>query len=42
MAKTQHHAGGCHCGSVRFEFDAELGQVMECNCSICSKTGCSP
>ena len=34
------HAGGCHCGRVRFEVlaPAEL-EVSECNCSICSKTG---
>ena len=34
------HAGGCHCGRVRFEvFAPEQPQVSECNCSICSKTG---
>lgn len=34
------HAGGCHCGRVRFEViaPAELN-VSECNCSICSKAG---
>jgi hypothetical protein len=34
------HAGGCHCGRVRFEVDApaEL-YVDECNCSICSRSG---
>ena len=34
------HAGGCHCGRVRFEVDgpAELA-VSECNCSVCSKCG---
>ena len=34
------HAGGCHCGRVRFEVvaPAEL-QVNECNCSICAKAG---
>ena len=34
------HAGGCHCGGVRFE--ALLPDVVEaddCNCSICAKTG---
>ena len=33
-------AGGCHCGAVRFE--AEVPRqvtVLDCNCSICSKTG---
>ena len=34
------HAGGCHCGRVRFEFDAPAEvAVAECNCSICSKAG---
>ena len=34
------HAGGCHCGRVKFEVlaPAEI-DVSECNCSICSKTG---
>jgi hypothetical protein len=29
----------CHCGRIRLEVDAELGEVSECNCSICSRTG---
>jgi len=34
------HAGGCHCGRVRFEFRAPAEvTVTECNCSICCKTG---
>lgn len=34
------HAGGCHCGAVRFEVDLDLSAPMlECNCSICSKSG---
>ena len=34
------HAGGCHCGRVRFEVIAPSQlQVSECNCSICSKAG---
>ena len=35
----QTHTGGCHCGKVRYEVRLELGEVLECNCSICSKTG---
>jgi hypothetical protein len=31
--------GGCHCGQVRFEATADLGQVTSCNCSICTKRG---
>jgi hypothetical protein len=33
------HRGGCHCGRIRFETDAELGPVTLCNCSICTRTG---
>lgn len=34
------HRGGCHCGAVRFEVRAPARlQVLECNCSICSKAG---
>jgi hypothetical protein len=32
------HAGGCHCGRVRFEVLAPARlEVADCNCSICSK-----
>jgi hypothetical protein len=34
------HRGGCHCGRVRFEFQASANlNASECNCSICSKSG---
>jgi len=34
------HSGGCHCGRVRFEVRAPAEiEVMDCNCSICTKTG---
>jgi len=34
------HAGGCHCGRVRFEVTAPAAiTVEECNCSICAKSG---
>jgi hypothetical protein len=34
------HAGGCHCGRVRFEVDAPARlEVLDCNCSICRRTG---
>jgi hypothetical protein len=38
MANATTHSGGCHCGNVRYEVTMALGEVMECNCSICSKT----
>ena len=34
------HRGGCHCGKVRFEFEAEPDLVVtECNCSVCNQSG---
>jgi hypothetical protein len=34
------HAGGCHCGRVRFEVDAPARiEALDCNCSICAMTG---
>lgn len=34
------HRGGCHCGAVRFEFQAPARvSVQRCNCSICAMTG---
>lgn len=31
------YQGSCHCGQIAFEVEGELTQVMDCNCSICSK-----
>jgi hypothetical protein len=31
--------GSCHCGRVRFEVDADVTRVLQCNCSHCSKAG---
>lgn len=34
------HRGACHCGAVRFEFQAPAQvRVQRCNCSICTMTG---
>lgn len=35
----QHYSGGCHCGAIKFEVDADLEHTIVCNCSLCSKTG---
>ena len=34
-------SGGCHCGTVRFRFTMPDTQVelLDCNCSMCSRTG---
>lgn len=37
MASAEKYSGGCHCGKVRYEVTLELGSVIACNCSICSK-----
>jgi hypothetical protein len=34
-----NYKGSCHCGQIAFEVEGELTQVMECNCSICSRKG---
>src|SRR5262245_9450302 len=39
MAETKNFSGGCHCGQVRYDVTADLGTVVECNCSICLKRG---
>ena len=32
--------GGCHCGAIRFSFDADVPETLtRCTCSICSKRG---
>jgi len=33
------HKGSCHCGRIAFEVDGDIAQVIECNCSICSRRG---
>jgi len=33
------HKGGCHCGKIVYEFEGEIGLVIDCNCSLCSKRG---
>lgn len=39
MPEPTTHAGGCHCGAVRFRVKAAIDGALTCNCSICSKTG---
>jgi hypothetical protein len=39
-AAAVRHAGGCHCGRVRFEVEAPADlELLECNCSICLRSG---
>lgn len=31
--------GSCHCGAIRFEVAGRPTRVIDCDCSICRKTG---
>lgn len=33
------YRGSCHCGQIVFEVEGELQDVLDCNCSICSRKG---
>lgn len=35
------YQGSCHCGAVKFSFDADqpIDKGLRCNCSICSRKG---
>jgi hypothetical protein len=35
----QTYRGGCQCGNVKYEVDAEIGEVFSCNCSRCGRLG---
>ena len=38
--KLSWHAGGCHCGAVRFEANVPTDvELIDCNCSMCHRTG---
>lgn len=34
-----NYKGSCHCGRIAYEVEGTLEQVMECNCSNCSRRG---
>jgi hypothetical protein len=34
-----NYKGSWHCGRIAFEVEGELEQVIECNCSHCSRKG---
>jgi hypothetical protein len=40
MSETKTYSGGCHCGKVRYQVQADLGSgVISCNCSMCGRAG---
>ena len=40
VKEPMKHKASCHCGAVRFEFEAPKAvDVTLCNCSICRRTG---
>ena len=34
-----NYQGGCHCGRIKNEVEGTVGQVIDCNCSMCRKRG---
>lgn len=34
-----NYRGSCHCGKIAYEVEGAIEQVMECNCSHCSRKG---
>src|SRR6185436_16199768 len=40
MGELQSYTGGCQCGKVRYQVEADLsGPVLSCNCSMCGRAG---
>jgi hypothetical protein len=35
----QTYHGSCHCGDVSYDVQLDLGEVVECNCSMCARAG---
>ena len=33
------YQGSCHCGAIAYEVEGTVEQVMECNCTHCSRKG---
>ncbi|TWI01022.1 hypothetical protein IP90_02644 [Luteimonas cucumeris] len=33
------HQGSCHCGRVAFELEGDVGEAIDCNCSMCRRRG---
>jgi len=33
------YQGSCHCGGIAFTVRGQIGQVIDCNCSLCRRRG---
>ncbi len=33
------YEGSCHCGRIAFTVQGEVGEVFDCNCSMCRRKG---
>lgn len=33
------HEGSCHCGRIAFTLEGDVGEVIDCNCSMCRRKG---
>jgi len=33
------YTASCHCARIRLEITAELAELVECNCSLCRRSG---
>ena len=33
------YQGSCHCGGIAFDVEGDIDEVIQCNCSICSRRG---
>jgi hypothetical protein len=39
IVTLKHYEGGCQCGAVSYEVDADLENTVTCNCSRCQPMG---
>jgi hypothetical protein len=33
------YQGSCHCGGIKYTVEGTIGQVIDCNCSLCRRRG---
>jgi hypothetical protein len=33
------YQGSCHCGKIAYSVEGDMGKVIECNCTHCSRKG---